>query len=152
MRFARSPRLAAAATVVLILGSAATVRAESRAWDQAAVTTLAKQLVDATTAWELAAREQGAGSIGAADEQDSLPNKARTLREMSDGLVGHLEKGDGRDKTLDQYRSMREIEDDTILAVERSEMQKPANEAWAKVTGLLAQLAPYYGMKPADVR
>ena len=144
----RIPRLhtfaAAAAFAAFVAGPAL---ADLAAWDQARVTSIAQQLVPAAQAWELAVREAGGGSIGAAEDQDSLPAKARTLREMSEGLASHLAKGDGRDKTLDQYKSIREIADDTEEAAQRSELQDPVIAAWQKVAGLLRQIAPYYDPK-----
>jgi hypothetical protein len=47
-------------------------------------------------------------------------------------------------------RSIRELADDTQIAVERSEMQAPAIAAWSKVSGLLDQIDAYYGVKAAE--
>ena len=149
MSLARISRIAGLSSLVfaLVLSVSGAARADLAKWDQARVTSIAQQLVPAAQAWELAARQQGPGTIGAAEEQGSLPMKARTLREMSEGLADHLAKGEGHDKTLDQYKSMREVADDTEEMAQRSELQAPTIAAWSKIADLLRQIAPYYDPK-----
>jgi len=149
MTVARTLRISGLAALVaaFAVAVAAPSHADPAKWDQAKITSIAQQLVPAAQAWELAARQQGPGTIGAAEEQGSLPMKARTLREMSEGLADHLAKGEGHDKTLDQYKSMREVADDTEEMAQRSELQAPTIAAWSKIADLLRQIAPYYDPK-----
>lgn len=149
MRFVRNVGLTG---LVAFLGAsiAGVVGAELAQWDQARVTSIAQQLVPAANAWELAVRQEDdtIGS-GTAREESSLRQQARTLREMSAGLAAHLAKGKGHDQTLDLYRSLREVADDTEEAAQRAELDAPAIAAWSKVADLLRQIAPYYDPKAA---
>jgi hypothetical protein len=126
------------------------VAAQPTPWDQAQVTAVAKQLAAATEAWELAIRQQPGGEVvGSGDAQDefSMVHKARVLNEMGGSLAAHLGEGQGYDKTRDLYRSMKEVVDDTQVKTQEAELDLPASNAWAKVTGAMGQLAPYYAPK-----
>jgi hypothetical protein len=132
---------------VFTLLAAGVASAQLATWDQARVTEIAKTLATAAQGWETQTREAVAGSMLPAEEPDSLPGRARVLREMSDSLAAHLAKGDGYDKTKDQYRSIREVADDTEEAAQRSPLEEPVMDAWAKVADALRQIAPYYDPK-----
>lgn len=145
MHFHRTLRLAMSALLLALVAFQA--RAETAAWDQAAVTSLAQQLATAAKGWEDAARtapEDPVGS-GTADDEASLPQKARTLREMADALAAHLAAGKGQGETRNQFRSIREVADDTVVMTERAMLTADTSAAWAKTLGLVKQLAPYYG-------
>ena len=91
---------------------------EPAAWDQARVSSIAQQLADAGTAWEAAVlRQPEAGP--------RMQLNARTLREQSTMLAAHLGKGEGRDRTVDYYRGLREVVDDT----EELSVTRPARRA-----------------------
>lgn len=123
--------------------------AELATWDQARVTGLAQQLVQATDAWQLAVREQPGGDVGSGDaqEQFGLTMKARVLNEQAQALAGHLAKGEGYDKTHNYYRSLKELIDDTEEIAQRSELDEPTMDAWSKVADLQRQIAPYFDPK-----
>jgi len=132
-----------AAAFVLFAGAAS---AQLATWDQARVTEIAKTLATAAQGWETQTRDAaGLGPEG--EDPDSLPGRARVLREMSDSLAAHLAKGDGFDKTKDQYKSIREVADYTEVAAQRSPLEEPVMDAWAKVADALRQIAPYYDPK-----
>lgn len=138
--------------VGLGLFGAAGVRAELATWDQARVTAIAQDLFKAADAWEQAVREQPGGEIGSGDAapEFGIGMKARVLREQSEALAGHLAKGAGYDKTHDYYRSLKEIVDDTEELAQRSELDEPTMDAWAKVVDLQRQIAPYYDPKALE--
>jgi len=138
--------------VGLGLFGAAGVRAELATWDQARVTAIAQDLFKAADAWEQAVREQPGGEIGSGDAapEFGIGMKARVLREQSEALAGHLAKGEGYDKTHDYYRSLKEIVDDTEELAQRSELDEPTMDAWAKVVDLQRQIAPYYDPKALE--
>jgi len=121
--------------------------AELATWDQARVTELAQQLVQASDAWEQAVRKQSGGDIGSGEAELGLGTKARVLKEQSQALAGHLAKGQGYDKTHNYYRSLKELIDDTEEIAQRSELEEPTMDAWAKVADLQRQIAPYYDPK-----
>jgi hypothetical protein len=62
-------------------------------------------------------------------------------------LSGHLDEGDGYDKTHNLYRDLKEIADDTEVAAQRAELDEPTMDAWAKVADAMRQIAPYYDPK-----
>lgn len=147
-RFAkRVERVALACVAVLAVVFASAASAELAAWDQARVTSIAQRLAAAAQGWETATREQVGGDVGMGDAPESLPGRARVLRQMSDSLAGHLGKGDGYEKTRDQYRSLREVADDTEEAAQRSPLEAPLLDAWSKVADALREIAPYYDPK-----
>jgi hypothetical protein len=123
--------------------------AELATWDQARVTAIAKQLSAAADAWELAVREQGGDEVGAGDAQDEfgLANGARVLKEQSAALAAHLADGKGYDKTVDLYKTLKEMVDDTEDDAQRAELDEPTMGAWAKFADAMRQIAPYYDPK-----
>jgi hypothetical protein len=147
MHLVRSISIVFFATALALAATSA--RAELAAWDQARVTEIAKQLAKAADGWEQAVREQGGDTVGSGDAQEefSIANGARMLREQATALSGHLDKGDGYDKTHNLYRDLKEIADDTEVAAQRSALDEPTMDAWAKVADAMRQIAPYYDPK-----
>lgn len=152
MRSIRSLRGAAACGIALTSLVALAARADLAAWDQGRATAIAQQLAAACDDFEQAVRKQpgidelGEGSAGAGF---SLTERARTLREQSRALAGHLEKGKGRDQTVNEWRGLREVSDDVEESAQRAQLLDPTMAAWAKVADLMRQLAPYYDPKAA---
>lgn len=144
-----SSRVLGLLALVLGLFAATGARAELAAWDQARVTAIAQDLFKAADAWEQAVRKQPGGEIGSGDAapEYGMGLKARVLREQSEALAGHLAKGEGYDKTHNYYRSLKETIDDTEELAQRSELDEPTMDAWAKVADLQRQIAPYYDAK-----
>src|SRR5690606_41806751 len=103
-------------------------------------------------AWELAAYEQSWGEHGTGDAEpeDGMGQQARGLREQSEARPGHLAKGEGYDKTHNYYRSLKETIDDTEELAQRSMLDEPTMDAWARVVDLQRQIAPYYDPKALD--
>jgi hypothetical protein len=145
-RSLRRARLAAFAVLVAALPALADVAA----WDQARATGIAKQLADASDAFEQAARkEPGLAQVGSgsAEAGYGVGQKARILKEQSRTLAGHLEKGKGHADTKNAWRGLKEVADDVAEDAQRSELSEPTLDAWAKVADLMRQLAPYYDAK-----
>ncbi len=138
-----SQRIAIAGVVVATALFAASARADLAKWDQAQVTQIAQNLATASDGWWQAMRRQP-GYVSDAMDDRSITGKARVLQEMSASLADRLKKGDGHDKTLDQYKSMKEIVDDTEDAAQRAALDEPTMDAWAKVADALRRIAPYY--------
>ncbi len=139
------------ALAAIFLASAAS--AQPPAWDQAATTSIAKQLAADADAWRLALREQpdsGIGGGSVSNSFDAMLRKSETMRQMTVGLAAQLEKGDGAEKTTDVFRSLKEVVDDTAVDDELTFTDKPTLEAWHKVKGGVNKLAPYYGVKPSE--
>lgn len=115
-------------------------------WNQAAVTGLARQLSTAADAWQLALRQQDPAQLGSGTSQEGLRliQKAQVVSEHARALAGHLDAGEGREQTLDTFRSLKEITDDAQQDQARTITDKPTLAAWSKFTGLLRQVQPYY--------
>jgi hypothetical protein len=145
----RSLTRAALAAVVLSL-VALPALADLAAWDQARATGIAKQLADASDAFEQAVRkEPGMDQVGSgtAEAGFGVVQRSRVLKEQSQTLAGHLEKGKGHDDTRNEWRGLKEVADDLTEDAQRSELSEPTLDAWAKVADLMRQLAPYYDAK-----
>src|SRR5574338_448074 len=144
-QMARATRLAPVVVFACLVSLSAA--ADLAPWDQARVTGIAKQLANACDAFDQAVRQQpGMGDLGAGQAEMglSLGGRAQALREQSQALADHLEKGKGHDPTRNEWRSLREIADDVEERAQRHELDDPTLAAWARVADLMRQLAPYY--------
>jgi hypothetical protein len=145
-----SPKLALFGLTVFVTALSSTLAAaELAAWDQDRVTGIAKELAKACDAWQLAIREQPGEQIGSGNAQQEfgMVQKAQLMKEQSQALAGHLEKGKGHDETRNYYRSLKEVMDDTQVQAQQSMLDEPTMDAWAKVADLMRQIAPYYDPK-----
>ena len=123
--------------LALALGPALPAAGAPAAWDQAKVTSLAAQLGDAARAFQAAVlREPVAGP--------RLQGNARTISEQSQMLGTHLAKGDGKDKTRDYFRGLKEAADDTVELQSQAAFGELTASTWSKVADLVSQLAAYY--------
>ena len=140
----RISKLRSFAMVAALAAFASTpVAAELAAWDQATVTSVAQDLAKAADGWWMAAREQP-GSPAEAQPDTSIVSKARTLQEMSAGLAAHLKEGQGHDKTLDDFRSIQEVHDDTVVSMQQTMVGDQAQQAWQRFDVAYKKIAPYY--------
>jgi hypothetical protein len=89
----------------------------------------------------------GSGESGA---NTGLQSQSRTPTEMTQGLAAHLAKGDGFDKTVDTYKSMKELVDDILNGEEFDAMTEPTTTAWGNFMAVMKQIAPYYDPKGAS--
>lgn len=140
----------AARAAVLACLVALPAAADLAPWDQGRATGIAQQLASACDGFEQAVRKQpGIGQIGSgsAGEGFGLGQNARMLKERSQALAGHLAKGKGHDDTRNEWRSLREVADDVEENAQRTQLDEPTMDAWAKVADLMRQLAPYYDPK-----
>lgn len=123
--------------VSLAAGLALPAASAPTAWDQAKVTSLASQLGDAARAFQAAVlREPEAGQ--------RLQTNSRTISEQSQMLATHLAKGDGKDKTKDYYRGLKEVADDTVEYQSEAPFGETVAGSWTKVADLIKQLGAYY--------
>jgi hypothetical protein len=141
--FTRSLVVAAAASL------AAPAAADLAAWDQARVTGIAKQLASACDAFDQAARRQPGATLGSGDAEDTfrMQKRSRVLGEQSLALADHLAAGKGYEPTRNEYRGLKEVADDIEEDAQRSSLDEPTMDAWAKVADLMRQIAPYYDPK-----
>jgi hypothetical protein len=142
----RSDRLLVAAIAWGVLVAAAPSGADLAKWDQAKVTTLAKQLADATQALNDTFYKQpppGRGSMQSRGYQQ-LKQKIRATRMEAGALSASLEKGEGYEETLPSYDSMMEL----VRAARRDAQQvfstADVQQKASTVRGILNELSPYY--------
>lgn len=150
-------RLAPSIVALMLYAAAgllpAAVRAELAAWDQTRVSEIGQQLAAACDAFWQAMRRQPGDTVGSGDAWDvsQLLHKAQTMQVQSTALAGHLRDGKGRDQTLNMYRDLKELVDDTNdVLTPHAELDEPTLAAWAKVSDLMRQIAPYYDPKATD--
>jgi hypothetical protein len=129
-----------------VLAAVAPAAADLAKWDQAKVTTLAKQLADATQALNDTFYKQpppGRGSMQSRAYQQ-LKQKVRMIRMEAGALSGSLEKGDGYEETVPSYDSLMEI----VRAARRDAQQvfstADVQEKATAVRVILNELSPYY--------
>jgi uncharacterized membrane protein YccC len=124
--------------------------AELATWDQARVTELAGQLASACRAFDDVVQQEPGTARGAEDAGFGVQANARELRAQSEALAGHLREGKSHEQTRDLYRSLKEVVDDTEQNAQRTPLDEPVMDAWAKVADLMRQIAPYYDPKALD--
>lgn len=110
-------------------------------WDQTRVTGLSQQLREAANGWFMVLNQQG-GEIA------RLQQNAVALQQQSAALAAHLQAGKGFADTVDSYGDLRELMDDADEGVDQSFLEKPTQSAWAKLSGLMTQITPYYDHRP----
>jgi len=110
-------------------------------WDQTRVTQLSQQLREATNGWFVVLNQQGG-------ENARLQQNAVTLQQQSAALAAQLEAGKGFADTVDSYGDLRELMDDADEGVDQSFLEKPTQAAWAKLSGSMTQITPYYDHRP----
>jgi len=109
-------------------------------WDQTRVTDISQQLLAAANGWFLALVQQGRGS-------GRMQQNAIAIQQQSSALAAHLEAGKGFSETVYSYDDLRELMDGADVGVDSSYLEQPAQDAWAKLSGLMSQLTPYYSSR-----
>jgi hypothetical protein len=123
----------------------------TKAWDQAAVTSLAGQLAKETDAvWVSVLDLPNLGQVGSGDSADTdrLQYKTRRIREQAMALSAALSAGKGRKETLPQVEDLGEQADDLRVILQRMFVQHPLQQKLATARSTWWQLLPYYGIKP----
>jgi hypothetical protein len=146
-----SHRLAALAAVLAAFSLLPTAgRAQTRTWDQAAVTALAEELFDAVKDLRESLRRSNDPSIdlGQSDSTYRLLDDLRLIRSEARHLADELKKGAGRDQTLPVIKRIEEIRRDAATEARRIRLQQPTPERIAAARGVLEKIEPYYGVAP----
>lgn len=133
-----------AVSLALLAGGGA--GAELAPWDQARAATLARELVPAATELYDAFYKQPKppSTPRSARDYDRLRRDIRQIRNAARGLAADLERGEGREQTLDAYQSLISR---VRWARERARSvftTKDVAERAAAVSRILGQLAPFY--------
>jgi len=129
--------------LVVSLAACATTPSEAglTPWNQARVTELSQRLLAASNGWYLALLQQGKG-------RGRLQQNAIALQQQTSALAAHLEDGQRFGDTVYDYLDLRELMDDADQRVDASYLEQPAQDAWAKLSGLMKQITPYYDARP----
>ena len=131
--------------MILVL-PAANAGAELAAWDQAQVTALGKELVQATNALYETFRKQPPPSVGSmqSSSYQRLKQFVRMLRVESHEFAGSLEKGEGREQTLTVYDNLMQLARSARDEAARVFVTHDVGERAAAVRRVLNRLGPYY--------
>ncbi|MFP8881484.1 MAG: hypothetical protein VCE43_19570 [Myxococcota bacterium] len=154
MNFSATPP-AMLATILLFLltaglgcatGSGAASREPTEAWNQQTVTALAGQLT--TTARRLYTvlyEDPESQAMSMRNAEQSMGGSIRELGESAQGLHAKLKAGKGREKTLGEYKRIKELSRDAAEASGFTDMAIDATSANKAMTDVLGQLDGYYG-------
>jgi len=129
-----------------LAAGAGSAHAELSKWDQAKVTTLANQLVEAAKALEDTFKKQPPPTVGSGQSRDyyRLKQVTRHLRQEATQLAGDLGKGAGMDETLPGYEDlMSSVRDAREIGARIFATQDIKDKASAART-ILNELSPYY--------
>jgi hypothetical protein len=134
------------AMTLLLLLSAPNARAELAPWDQAKVTALGKELVQATNALDETFRKQPSPSVASmqGDSYHRLKQFVRLLRVVSREFTDSLEKGEGREETLNIYDNLMQLARSARDEAGRVFVAHEVGERAAAVRQVLNRLGPYY--------
>jgi hypothetical protein len=146
-----APTLFAVALALLAPGAAG---ADLAPWDQARATALARELVPAATELYDAfyKQPQPPSTPRSARDYERLRRDIRLIRQGARGLAADLEHGEGREQTLDAYRSLVSR---VRWARERARSvftTKDVEERAAAFGRILGDLAPFYDPEAPDLR
>jgi hypothetical protein len=124
--------------------------APTKAWDQAAVTSLAQKLAQAANQLYSAyyAMPGSGGQVGSGDAYyaNRLENDLQVLQEMTLGLAGELQKGKGRIETTPQFEDIGEKAYDAKTMAAFVFDQSPVVDRAEAARKIWLQLQPYYGV------
>ena len=141
----RRPSLA----ITLVLAAAlplAAAHAELAKWDQAKVSALSKQLVEATKALQDTFATRPPPTLGSNDSRDyyRLKQVVRRIRQEAGSLDSDIRAGGGMEATQNSYESlMTNVRDAREIAGRIFATQDIKDRATA-VRTVLNQIAPYY--------
>ncbi|HVN37306.1 MAG TPA: hypothetical protein VMW19_03915 [Myxococcota bacterium] len=142
------PRIARALPALVLVASllAPSARAELTTWDQAQVTALGKELVQATNALYETFRKQPPPSVGSmqGDSYQRLKQFVRLLHVVSQEFAGSLEKGEGRVETLTIFDNLMQLARSARDEAARVFVAHDVSERASAVRQVLNRLGPYY--------
>jgi hypothetical protein len=141
-----SHRLLSLALALGLASGAGTAHAALEKWDQAQVTALANQLVDAAQALQDTFQKQPPPTVGSGQSRDyyRLKQVTRHLRQEAAQLAGDLGKGAGMEETLPGYEDlMSSVRDAREIGARIFATQDIKDKATAARL-ILNRLAPYY--------
>ena len=125
---------------------APSARGELAAWDQARVTALGKELVQASNALYETFRKQPPASVGSMQSASyhRLKQFVRMLHVVSQEFAGSLEKGEGREQTLTIYDNLMQLARSARDEAARVFVAHDVGDRAGAVRRVLNQLGPYY--------
>ena len=131
---------------MILLLPAANARAELAAWDQARVTALGKELVQASNALYETFRKQPPPSVGSMQSASyhRLKQFVRMLHVVSQEFAYPLEKGEGREQTLTIYDNLMQLARSARDEAARVFVAHDVGDRAGAVRRVLNQLGPYY--------
>jgi len=132
--------------MTLLVLSAPNARAELAAWDQAKVTALGKELVQASNALYETFRKQPPPSVGSMQSASyhRLKQFVRMLHVVSQEFAYPLEKGEGREQTLTIYDNLMQLARSARDEAARVFVAHDVGDRAGAVRRVLNQLGPYY--------
>jgi hypothetical protein len=132
--------------MTLLILSAPNARAELAAWDQAQVTALAKEMVQATHALQETFRKQQAPSVGSMQSQAyyRLKQWVRMLEVEARELARSLDHGEGREQTLAIYQNLIQLARSARDDARKDFIAHDVGDRAAAVRRVLNQLGPYF--------
>jgi len=127
-------------------GSAAAKHQPTEAWNQQAVTALAGKLVtSAHGLYTTLYNDPESRAVNLATAHDSFGGVIRVLGESAGGLHAKLERGEGREKTLGEFKRIKELSRDATEAALFTDLLQDATQDYTNLKDLLKQLDGYYG-------
>lgn len=147
---ARTLSLALASLMAVGLVTAQAAGAEPKAWDQAAVTALAKELAAAAGDVRQSVRQspQGTSAGRASRNRHQALDDLRVIENSINHLARRLEAGEGREDTRPTYQRIVTLRNDIAMRARRALILEPTLTKLETARGLLEQLSPYYEDAP----
>ena len=120
--------------------------AEAKEWDQAAVTGIAKELVDAAGDLRQSVRQASPPPPGSSQRRIHFQalDDLRVIQGSIRSLARQLEGGAGRDETFPTFQRIRTLRNDIAQSARQADVREPTLGKLETAGSLLAQLEPYY--------
>lgn len=124
---------------------------EGKAWDQAVVTDLAKQLAETAGDLRTSVRRTPIPQSGSMRRnQFRVLDDLRVISNSINSLARRLESGEGRSETYPTFRRIRMLRNDLAVQVRRVGFGEPTVTKLAAAKGLVDQLNPFYVGEMSD--
>jgi hypothetical protein len=137
-----------ACCLVLVAFGARDARAIAQsAWDQAKVTAIAKELVDATVAAQDTINKEPFTSAQSTNYY-RLKQHARRIRNEARELHSMLQNGEGHDQTVGVYENLLSEIERTRVTASNVHVTSNVTERVRAAREVLERLAPYYDTRP----
>jgi hypothetical protein len=134
---------------VALLVTSLTAHAQTQAWNQEVVTTLAGELEKSVSGL----RDVVRGSPNLQNpaykrKMYEIMDNLRLIEQSATSMHAALKKGAGMEETLPTYKRLQQIRRDTVVLAQRVDITAVTRPKLDEAKGILEKIEPYYPAEP----